>query len=110
MSGLTRGEGIAIARLSFPPLLYRRKVKIRDIKVMMLQGGRTHTLVKVETDGCVYGIGEVYGSLGGVKGGIVDLKNWLVGKDPLEMDALYTHTGHGAPNLAGTRTKDRRIR
>src|SRR5215510_6764118 len=85
---------------------FRRKVKITDIKVMMIQGDRTYTLVKVETDAGVHGIGEAYGSPGvGVKEGILDLKNWLVGKDPLEIEILYTQMGRGTPNLSGTRTE-----
>jgi L-alanine-DL-glutamate epimerase-like enolase superfamily enzyme len=72
----------------------RRKVKITDIKVMILQGPRTYTLVKVETDAGVYGIGEGYGSPGvGVKEGILELKPAIVGKDPLEIDAIYTGLG-----------------
>ena len=44
------------------------KTKIRDIKVMMLQGPRTYTLVKVLSDAGLHGIGEAYGSPGvGVK-------------------------------------------
>ena len=89
---------------------WRRKVKITDIKVMALQGGRTYNLVKVETDAGVHGIGEAYGSPGvGVKEGILDLKNWLVGKDPLDIEALYTHMGRGTPNLSAHGPKDRRI-
>ena len=38
------------------------KTKIRDIKVMILQGPRTYTLVKVESDAGLFGIGEAYGS------------------------------------------------
>jgi L-alanine-DL-glutamate epimerase and related enzymes of enolase superfamily len=68
------------------------KVKIRDIRVMMLQGPRTYTLVKVETDAGVYGIGEAYGSPGaGVKEQVLALKPDLIGKDPLEIDVLYTN-------------------
>ena len=85
---------------------WRRKVKITDIKVMVLQGGRTYNLVKVETDAGVHGIGEAYGSPGvGVKEGILDLRNWLIGKDPLDIEALYTQMGLGTPNLSGTRTE-----
>src|SRR5262249_53743679 len=44
------------------------KTRIRDIRVMMLQGPRTYTLVKVESDAGLFGIGEAYGSPGvGVK-------------------------------------------
>lgn len=67
------------------------KVKIRDVRVMMLQGPRTYTLVKVETDAGLYGIGEAYGNPGaGVKEQVLALKPDLIGKDPLEIDAIYT--------------------
>ena len=38
----------------------RGKVKIRDVKTMVMQGPRTYTLVKVETDAGPFGIGEAY--------------------------------------------------
>jgi len=70
------------------------KTRIRDIKVMMLQGPRTYTLVKVESDAGLHGIGEAYGSPGvGVKEGILALKPELIGKDPLGIDALITGLG-----------------
>lgn len=72
----------------------RGRVKIRDIKAMMIQGPRTYTLVKVDSDAGLYGIGEGYGSPGvGVKEQILALKPDLVGKDPLGIDALYTGLG-----------------
>jgi L-alanine-DL-glutamate epimerase-like enolase superfamily enzyme len=72
----------------------RGRVKITDIKVMMLQGPRTYTLVKVLTDAGVYGIGEGYGSPGvGVKEGVFELRPYFIGKDPLEIDALYAGLG-----------------
>ncbi|MGH9661010.1 MAG: hypothetical protein ACRD96_20855, partial [Bryobacteraceae bacterium] len=62
----------------------RGRVKIADIRVMVLQGPRTYTLIKVITDAGVAGIGEAYGSPGvGVKEAILDLKPYFVGKDPL---------------------------
>jgi L-alanine-DL-glutamate epimerase-like enolase superfamily enzyme len=70
------------------------RTKIRDIKVMMMQGPRTYTFVKVESDAGLYGIGEAYGSPGvGVKEGILALKPELIGKDPLGIDALMTGLG-----------------
>src|SRR5258708_7080529 len=72
----------------------RGRVKITDIKVMMLQGPRTYTLIKVMTDSGVYGIGEGYGSPGiGVKEGVFELRPYFIGKDPLEIDALYAGLG-----------------
>ena len=83
----------------------RKRVKIRDVQVMMLEGGRTYTLVKITADDGQFGIAEAYGSPGvGVKEQILSLKPWLVGKDPLEIDTLYVTMGRGSRNLSGTRT------
>jgi L-alanine-DL-glutamate epimerase-like enolase superfamily enzyme len=83
----------------------RKRPKIRDVQVMMLEGGRTYTLVKITADDGNFGIAEAYGSPGvGVKEQVLSLKPWLVGKDPLEIDALYVDMGVGTRNLSGTRT------
>jgi L-alanine-DL-glutamate epimerase-like enolase superfamily enzyme len=72
----------------------RGRVKITDVQAMILQGPRTYTLVKVLTDSGLYGIGEGYGSPAvGVKEGVLDLRSYFIGKDPLEIDALYTGLG-----------------
>jgi L-alanine-DL-glutamate epimerase-like enolase superfamily enzyme len=72
----------------------RGKVKIRDIKVMVFQGPRTYTLVKVLTDAGLYGIGEGYGSPGvGIKQGVLELREYFLGKDPLDVEALYLGLG-----------------
>lgn len=72
----------------------RGRVKIRDIKVMLLQGPRTYTLVKVESDAGLYGIGEGYGSPGvGVKEGVLELRPYFIGKDPLDIETLYLGLG-----------------
>ena len=69
----------------------RNKVKITDLKTMMLQGPRTYTLVKVETDSGLYGIAEAYGSPGlGVREAIHGLREQFIGEDPLQIDRLYT--------------------
>ena len=81
------------------------RVAIRDVEVLVLEGGRTYTLVKVTADDGLFGIGEAYGSPGvGVKEQVLSLRDWLVGKDPLQIDVLYTQMGVGSRNLAGTRT------
>src|SRR6185503_2611055 len=84
----------------------RTRTRIRDVQVMMLQGpGRTYTLVKITADSGHAGIAEAYGSPGvGVKEQVLSLKPWLVGKDPLQIDTLYTQMGEGTPSLSGTRT------
>jgi L-alanine-DL-glutamate epimerase-like enolase superfamily enzyme len=83
----------------------KKRLKIRDVQTMMLQGARTYNLVKITAEDGLYGISEAYGSPGvGVREQIHALKPWLVGKDPLEIDALYTQLGEGGANLSGTRT------
>jgi L-alanine-DL-glutamate epimerase-like enolase superfamily enzyme len=70
------------------------RVKIRDIKFMVMQGPRTYTLVKLITDSGLYGIGEGYGNPGaGVKEQMLALQPDILGKDPLEIDAIYTGLG-----------------
>jgi len=112
ISDLSRREFLQFAAL--PPFLTRyhllaapekMRLKIRDVQTMMLQGARTYTLVKIVSDDGQHGMGEAYGSPGiGVREQIQALKPWLVGKDPLEIDALYTLLGERSPNLSGTRT------
>ena len=84
----------------------RKRAKIRDLQVMMLQGpGRNYTLIKITSDMGAYGVAEAYGSPGvGVKEQVLSLKPWLVGKDPLQIDTLYTQMGQGTRSLSGTRT------
>jgi L-alanine-DL-glutamate epimerase-like enolase superfamily enzyme len=83
--------------LGFAPAIAaaeRSRVKITDVQAMVLQGPRTYTLVRVMSDAGVYGIGEAYGSPGvGVKEAVAELRSYFVGKDPLEIGALYTGLG-----------------
>jgi D-galactarolactone cycloisomerase len=59
--------------------------------------------VKVVTDAGVYGIGEGYGSPGvGIKAGVLELRPYFLGKDPLEIEALYNGLGNridGSANM-----------
>src|SRR6185295_4852104 len=84
----------------------RKRVKIRDVQALLMQGAsRNYVLIKITSDAGAYGIGEGYGSPGvGVKEQVLSLKPWLVGKDPLEIDKLYTQMGEGTRDLSGTRT------
>jgi L-alanine-DL-glutamate epimerase-like enolase superfamily enzyme len=73
----------------------RGRAKIADIRAMVLQGPRTYTFVKVVTDAGVYGMGEGYGSPGvGIKAGVLELRPYFLGKDPLEIEALYSGLGN----------------
>jgi L-alanine-DL-glutamate epimerase-like enolase superfamily enzyme len=70
----------------------KKQLKIRDVRTMTVQGpSRTYVLVKVVADDGIYGVAEAYGTPGiGVKEQILSMKPGLVGKDPLEIDAVYT--------------------
>jgi L-alanine-DL-glutamate epimerase-like enolase superfamily enzyme len=81
------------------------RTKISDIQTMTMSGARTYVFVKVVSDDGHFGIAEAYGTPGiGVKEQIQALKPLLVGKNPLEIDAIYTYMGAGGPELSGTRT------
>jgi gluconate/galactonate dehydratase len=84
----------------------RKRLKIRDVSTMTLQGpSRTYLLVKVLADDGIYGIAEAYGTPGiGVKEQILSMKPGLVGKDPLEIDVIYTLLDEHLKDLSGTRT------
>ncbi|MFN7994953.1 MAG: mandelate racemase/muconate lactonizing enzyme family protein [Bryobacteraceae bacterium] len=91
LNTLTAGSLSAFNALAHPE---RGRARISDIRVMVLQGPRTYTLVKVLTDTGVYGIGEGYGSPGvGIREGILELRPYFIGKDPLEIEALYNGLG-----------------
>jgi L-alanine-DL-glutamate epimerase-like enolase superfamily enzyme len=97
-SFLTRYRQLAAAE--------RKRLKIRDVQTMTIQGqSRTYVLVKVVSDDGQYGIGEAYGTPAiGVGEQIRSLKPWLVNKDPLEIDTIYTDLGVRTADLSGTRT------
>jgi L-alanine-DL-glutamate epimerase-like enolase superfamily enzyme len=84
----------------------RRRWQIRDIRTMTIQGpSRTYLLVKVMADDGLYGIAEAYGTpAAGVKEQILAMKPGLIGKDPLEIDTIYTRLDEHAKDLSGTRT------
>jgi L-alanine-DL-glutamate epimerase-like enolase superfamily enzyme len=84
----------------------KKQFKIRDLRTMTIQGpSRNYVLVKVTADDGIYGIAEAYGTPGiGVKEQILSMKPGLVGKDPLEIDAIYTFLDEHVKDLSGTRT------
>lgn len=67
------------------------KVKITDVKVMIIRGTWDWNLIKIETDQPgLYGIGEAYWGPG-VKDLVLNqLRQHVIGEDPLNVDKLYT--------------------
>ena len=83
-----------------------RQLKIRDVRTMAVQGpSRTYVLVKVAADDGVYGVAEAYGTPAiGVKEQVLSMRPGLMGKDPLEIDSIYTFLDEHVRDLSGTRT------
>lgn len=68
----------------------KRKIKITDVKCMVVRGTWDWNLIKIETDSGLYGLGEAYWGWG-VKDLVVNkMKGIVVGEDPLNVDKLYT--------------------
>jgi L-alanine-DL-glutamate epimerase-like enolase superfamily enzyme len=66
------------------------RIKITDVKCMIVRGTWDWNLIKIETDSGLYGIGEAYWGWG-VKDLIVNkMKGIIVGENPLNVDKLYT--------------------
>jgi len=99
VAGLSRSNALAAA-------LERVRAKISDVQTLTLQGeSRTYVLVRVVTNDGHSGIAEAYGTPGvAVAEQVMALKPWLLGKNPLEIDRIYTLMGEGSPGLAGSRT------
>jgi gluconate/galactonate dehydratase len=82
----------------------RGKVKITDVKCMIVRGTWDWNLIKIETDAGVHGIGEAYWGWG-VKDLVLNkLRPIVIGEDPLNVDKLYTKMlmeSAGAGAIAG---------
>jgi L-alanine-DL-glutamate epimerase-like enolase superfamily enzyme len=83
----------------------RRKVKVTDVKVMLVRGLFDWPMVKIETDAGITGIGESYWGRGVKDIMLGALRPLILGEDPLDIDRLYTkmitRTG-GLGSTAGT--------
>src|SRR5690242_7911767 len=84
----------------------KNKLKIRDVRTMTIQGpSRTYVLVKVVADDGLFGMAEAYGTPGiSVKEQVLSMKGELIGKDPLQIDSIYTFLDEHVKDLSGTRT------
>lgn len=79
-------------------------MKITDIRTAVIKGNFPWNLIRVYTDTGVVGLGEAYWGPG-VTDVVESLKRVLYGKDPMEVDKLWTHMMQamsGAGTVAGT--------
>src|SRR6201994_4302718 len=86
---------LATARQLFPEPFARqaaalqRKIKITDVKCMIVRGTWDWNLIKIETDAGISGIGEAYWGPGVKDLVLTQLKPLVIGEDPLNVDKLY---------------------
>ncbi len=94
------------ARPAYPEMAapFRKKVKITNVKAMVVTGNAPWNMVKIETDAGITGLGEAYWGHG-VKDVILGyLRPLLMGEDPLNVEPLYTKmvlSTDGAGSQAG---------
>ncbi len=76
-----------------PPPRYTGKpeLKITDVQPFLVHAGRNYVYVKVSTDQGIHGWGEAYsaGPDEATVANIRDFKEWLVGKDPRNVEYLW---------------------
>jgi hypothetical protein len=68
----------------------RKKVKITDLKVMVVGKPGGNTLVRIDTDAGISGYGEAYWGFGVKDVMLGYLRGTVIGQDPLDIDPLYT--------------------
>ena len=76
-----------------PPPRYtgRPELKITDVQAFLVNAGRNYVYVKVSTDQGIHGWGEAYsaGPDEATVATVRDFKEWLVGKDPRNVEYLW---------------------
>jgi L-alanine-DL-glutamate epimerase-like enolase superfamily enzyme len=68
----------------------RKKVRITDLKAMVIGKAGGNTLVRIDTDAGVSGYGETYWGFGVKEIMMGYLRDAIVGQDPLDIDPLCT--------------------
>src|ERR1700736_3367806 len=82
----------------------RKKVKITDVKCMIVRGTWDWNLLRIETDSGLYGLGKAYWGPGVKDLVLTQMKPLIGGEDPLNVDKLYTKMllrSGGAGAIAG---------
>jgi len=94
LSGAALGVPLqAAAMAQAPPPQYTGKpaLKITDVQAFLVNAGRNYVYVKISTDQGIHGWGEAYsaGPDEATVATIRDFKEWLVGKDPRNVEYLW---------------------
>jgi L-alanine-DL-glutamate epimerase-like enolase superfamily enzyme len=87
---LKAAAGFGVLPLHHLAAQHKGKVKITNVKCMIVRGTWDWNLIKIETDAGLHGIGEAYWGFG-VKDLVLNqLTQHVLGEDPLNVDKLYT--------------------
>jgi galactonate dehydratase len=88
---MTTGLAAGAAASAQAPNRARPEIRITDVKTFLVGIGRSLVFVKVETDQGLHGIGEAYscGPDRATVAAVADFKDWLVGRDPRDVEFLW---------------------
>jgi L-alanine-DL-glutamate epimerase-like enolase superfamily enzyme len=81
----------AATQQSAPRYTGNPQLKITDVQVFVVNAGRNYVYVKISTDQGIHGWGEAYsaGPDEATAATVRDFKEWLVGKDPRNIEYLW---------------------
>ena len=81
----------AAMQQSAPRYTGNPQLKITDVQVFIVNAGRNYVYVKISTDQGIHGWGEAYsaGPDEATAATVRDFKEWLVGKDPRNIEYLW---------------------
>ncbi len=84
-------QAAALAQTPPPRYTGKPELKITDVQAFLVNAGRNYVYVKVSTDQGIHGWGEAYsaGPDQATVATILDFKEWLVGKDPRNIEYLW---------------------
>jgi galactonate dehydratase len=79
------------SKIPAPRYTGKPELKITDVQATIVNARRNYTYVKISTDQGIHGWGEAYsaGPDTAVVATILDFKEWLVGKDPRNIEYLW---------------------
>lgn len=84
-------QAAAMQQMPAPQYTGKPELKITDVQAFLVNVGHNYVYVKVSTDQGIHGWGEAYpgGPDAAVMANALDFKEWLVGKDPRNIEYLW---------------------
>lgn len=84
-------QAAAMQQMPAPQYAGKPELKITDVQAFLVNAGHNYVYVKVSTDQGIHGWGEAYpgGPDAATVANVLDFKEWLVGKDPRNIEYLW---------------------